>query len=253
MSHKITSKKLLSFVLAILIAYSFCGCGAKKDETEEQSKSPQNVESTQDISKTDEEKTETLKKTIPFEERGEYVIYGNSEQNLIVYKDTDFGSFENPHKTGDSVRLRHSDINVGSPDLNKIQIYDYDITFEQILDGKEAEQKLKELCGNFDEEKYLIEDNDVYLIKVNVKYNSDSQIKDRLPVDIFVAAVNYEGKYINVEHRLDDSRYSSKTENGEASNWYPVLVPKGERIKPVFAIGSPMEYPGPVAAVYFDK
>lgn len=59
MSYKVTSKKLLLFVMAVLIAYCFCGCGAKSAETEEQSKSPQNVESTQDISKTDEEKTET--------------------------------------------------------------------------------------------------------------------------------------------------------------------------------------------------
>ena len=122
-----------------------------------------------------------------------------------------------------------------------------------MLIGKEAEQKLKETCNNFDEEKYLFEDNDVYLIKVNVRYNPKSSIKDRLPIDIYVAAINSQGKYVNVEHRFDDSQYSNKTVNGEISNWYPVFVPKGENIKPVFVVGSPMEYPGPVAAVYYDK
>lgn len=199
------------------------------------------------------ETTKSPKETIPSEEKEEYVIYGNAEQNMVIYKDIDFGSFDKPHKIGDSVRLRHSDINIGKNDLNKTSFYDYDITFEQILTGKKAEQKLKESCSNFEEEKYLLEDNDIYLIKVNVKYNPDSKINDRLPVDIFVAAVNSQGKYVNVEHRFDDSEYTSKTKNGKVSNWYPVLVPKGENIKPVFVMGSPMEYPGPVAAVYYDK
>lgn len=199
------------------------------------------------------ENTESPMITIPSEEKEEYVIYGNAEQNMIIYKDIDFGSFENPHKIGDSVRLRHSDINIGKTDLNSTNIYDYDITFEQILTGKKAEQKLKESCSNFDEEKYLFEDNDAYLIKVNVKYNPESKINDRLPVDIYVAAVNSQGKYVNVEHRFDDSQYTNKTENGKVSNWYTVFVPKGEDIKPVFVMGSPMEYPGPVAAVYYDK
>ncbi len=201
---------------------------------------------------TDNSKEDT-KVTIPSEEKEEYIIYGNTEQNILIHKNIDFGSFEHPHKTGNSVRLRHSDINYGESDLNKSDIYDYDITVEQILTGNKAEQKLKETCSNFNEEKYLLEDNDAYLIKLNLKYNPESKVKDRLPVDIYVAAVNAQGKYVNVEHRFDDNQYSNKTENGQVSNWYAVLVPKGENIKPVFVIGSPMEYPGPVAAVYFEK
>lgn len=286
-------KKIIAVILSATLIFCLYGCGriAKNDKAVENSASTRNSldnnisdtrsseskgtmsntiteseksnsDTTNSVTKeindnkaTDngKESTSGTKATIPSEDKNEYVVYGNTEQNIIIYKDIDFGSFENPHKIGDSVRLRHSDINFGKTDLNKADIYDYDVTFEQILTGKKAEQKLKETCSNFEDEKYLLQDNDVYLIKVNVKYNPDSKISDRLPVDIYVAAVDSQGKYVNVEHRFDDSQYTSKTKNGKVSNWYPVLVPKGENIKPVFVMGSPMEYPGPVAAVYFDK
>lgn len=253
MSYRTSYKKFLSFILAVLIACCFCGCGRKGAETETNSKTVQNGESTKSSSDSSKENTESSKAAATTEKEDVYAVYGNDEQNLIVYKDTDFGSFEKPHKIGESVRLRHSDVNIGKTDLIKTNIYDYDVTFEQVLTGKEAEQKLKESCSNFDEEKYLFEDNDVYLIKVHIKYNPESKIKDRLPVDINVAAVNSQGKYVSVEHRFDDSQYSNKTVNGEVTNRYPVFVPKGADIKLVFVIGSPMEYPGPVAAVYYDK
>ena len=41
------------------------------------------------------------------------------------------------------------------------------------------------------------------------------------------------------------------TPNGEGGNWYAVVVPNDTAAKPVIAIGSEMEYPGPVAAVCF--
>lgn len=250
-------KKIIAVILsAVLICCLYgCGKGIKNDNPIQNSEGTQNQSDNNmnDTNSNGKENAESSKGTIPSEEKGEYVIYGNAEQNMLIYKDIDFGSFEKPHKTGDNVRLRHSDINVGKNDLNKINIYDYDITFEQILTGKEAEQKLKESCSNFEDEKYLLQDNDVYLIKVNVKYNPGSKISDRLPVDIYVAAVDFQGKYVNVEHRFDDIQYTNKTKNGEVSNWYTVLAPKGANIKPVFVMGSPMEYPGPVAAVYYDK
>lgn len=183
----------------------------------------------------------------------DYTVYGSSDQNILIHKDTDFGSYNEPHKIGDIVRLRHSNIITdGNSDSNKSDIYDYNLTFEQVLTGSEAEQKLKEICSNFDDEKFLFEDNDAYLIKVNVKYNSESKIKDSLPGDIYVSAVNSQGQYIAVEDRFNNSEYNSKTENGEVSNWYSVFIPKGEAFKPVFVIGDPMSYPGPVANVYYD-
>lgn len=184
-------------------------------------------------------------------------VYGTTNQNILVDKKINFGSYNKPHKIGESVRLRHSDINTsGNPDSgsdpDKADIYDYNLTFEQVLTGTMAEQKLKESCSNFEEEKFLFEDNDVYLIRVNVKYNPESKISDRLPTDIYVSAVNSQGKYVAVENRLDDREYTDRTENGEVSNWYPVFVPKGESFESVFVIGDPMSYPGPVATVYYD-
>ena len=144
---------------------------------------------------------------------------------------------------------------IGGPNTKKSEVSRYlskKINYKLINLDREKYYYFNDFT-DFDEEKYLFEDNDVYLIKVNVRYNTKSSIKDRLPIDIYVAAVNSQGKYVNVEHRFDDSQYSNKTVNGEISNWYPVFVPKGEDIKPVFVVGSPMEYPGPVAAVYYDK
>lgn len=185
--------------------------------------------------------------------KDEYVQYGSSDQYILIHKDTDFGAYNEPHKTGDIVRLRHSNIITdGNSNTNKSDIYDYNLTFEQVLTGSEAEQKLKEICSNFDDEKFLFEDNDAYLIKVNVKYNSESKIKDSLPGDIYVSAVNSQGEYVAVEDRFNNSEYNSKTENGEVSNWYSVFIPKGEDFKPVFVIGDSMSYPGSVANVYYD-
>lgn len=226
-------KKLIAFILSASFILCLYGCN-------------------NNINDEDNAQGSSVTMDVPSREEGDFILYGNAEQNILVYNAMDPGSFQQPHRIGDSVRLRHSDINIGQTDPDNVDIYDYNLTFAQMLTGKEAEQKLKESCNNFDEEKYLLEENDLYLIQVNVKYNAESAIKDRLPVDIYVAAVNSQGNFVNAEHRFDDSSYNSNTENGEVSNWYPVLTPKGEEMKPVFVIGSPMEYPGPVVTVYYD-
>ncbi len=193
--------------------------------------------------------TEEMKNLIPTEEKGEYISYGVPEQNMLIHKDIDLGTFEKPHKLEESVRLRHTDIN----STDTINYYDYNVTFEQILEGKKAEQKLKETCTNFEAAKYALVENDLYLIKVNINYNPESKIKNRLPIDIDVAAVNSRGIYISDESHFANSQYTNETVNGKVSNWYPLLVPKGVDFKPVFVMGDPMVYPGAVAAVYFEK
>ena len=112
MSYRTSYKKFLSFILAVLIACCFCGCGRKSSETETNSKPVQNGESTKSSSDSSKENTESSKAAATTEKEDVYAVYGNDEQNLIVYKDTDFGSFEKPHKIGESVRLRHSNVNI---------------------------------------------------------------------------------------------------------------------------------------------
>ena len=245
-------KKIVAIILSISFVCCLYGCtkalGKDRDA--------QNSIGTQDSSNTDmnnngKESTDNKDEKVRYKEK--YDLHGRTEQYILIHKDTNFGSYQNAHKIGDSVRLRHSNIITdGNSDPDKHDIYDYNLTFEQVLTGTQAEQKLKETCSNFDDEKFLFEDNDAYLIKVNVKYNAGSKIRDSLPIDIYVSAVNSQGKNIAVEHRFSNSEYSSKTENGEVSNWYPVFIPKGEEFKAVFVIGDPMVYPGPVAKVYYD-
>ena len=183
----------------------------------------------------------------------DYALYGHSDQNILIHRGNAFGSYYDPYVLGESVRLRHSDINMsGSIDPNDVPIYDYNLTFNEALSGNGALEKLKELCTNFDEDKHMLKDNDLYLINISVSYNSESDIKDYLPVAAFPAAVNNNGELINAECRFNLKSYTNETENGKASNWYPILVPKGQDFKAAFVIGSIFEAPGPTEMVYYD-
>ncbi len=182
-----------------------------------------------------------------------YALYGYSDQNILIHRGTAFGSYYDPYVLGERVRLRHSDINTsGSIDPNDVPIYDYNLTFQQALSGNDALKKLKELCTNFDEEKHMLRNNDLYLINIGISYNSESDIKDYLPVAAFPAAVNNKGELINAESRFNLKAYTNETKNGKASNWYTLLVPKGQDFKATFVIGSIHEAPGPTEKVYYD-
>ncbi|MCM1544816.1 MAG: hypothetical protein NC110_05890 [Ruminococcus sp.] len=243
-------KKVTSIILSLVLICSFFGCGKKINEKE----TTPNIDNRTSAELTTQSKktSDQSNPTAPAEEQGDYIIYGTGDQNIFIHKDTDFGSFKNPHKIGDSVRLRHSNINTSSTYLKEAEICDYNLTFEQVLTGEKAEQKIKETAENFDEEKFLLDENDVYLIRVKIKYNPESAISDRKPVDVYVDAVDSEDKFVGVEHRLDNSECTSEAKNGEVSNWYPLFVPKGKQFKAVFVIGDPMAYPGPSAKVYYD-
>lgn len=222
-------KKVICFVLLFLLMFCFYACCNDEE-----------IENENNI-------------TVPTTQISDYILYGHDDQNIIMHKDIDFGTFENPHKIGESVRLRHSEINTHNKhNYNEVDFCDYNVKIEEALIGQKAEQKLKEICDNFDEEKFLLEENDLYLLKVKIEYNSESDIKDFLPDPIGVFAVNAKGEYVSVENRCNDSSYRNETENDEVSNWYPLFVPKGEDFKIAFAIGSMMEYPGIIAAVYYD-
>lgn len=217
-------KRIISLILLLSLIFCFYACCSNENDT-----------------------------TIPITQTSDYIMYGENDQFIMIHNNIDFGTLKEPHKMGESVRLRHSRIiTSGNNDLNKDVIYDYNVTLTQVLIGPDAKNNLEENCANFYEEKFLFEDNDVYLVEINFKYNVGSDITEYIPSNIFLSAVNSQGEYIAVEHRLSDITYKYKTENGEVSNWYPIFVPKGEKIKLTFVIGSQMEYPGPVAAVYFD-
>ncbi len=186
-------------------------------------------------------------------ENGEYVRYGNAYQYVYAHKDNAYGSFEQPYSIGQSVRLRHSDIiTSGNTSSDKASIYDYNVTVEKVLTGETAKLFIKENYTNFDEEEFLFEDNDVYLARVYIEYNDESEISNHKPVDIFLSAVDSEGNYVATENRLSFSNYKYRTENSSVRNWYPVFVPKGMDVKLAFVIGSQFEAPGAVAAVHFN-
>lgn len=279
-------KKAIAGMIAVLFAVGLYGCA--KEETnsndttsntayqttsEVKDNTNQSVESTTE--KSDQERTSTTtqpssqesqeagNRTTDFAEStkptsttalptkdNNYSLYGNDDQFILVYKEIDLGSFEKPHKAGDRVRMRHSDINAGKQSIEGVHLYDYDLTFKQILTGDNAVQKLQELCSNYDQESYVLENSALYLLNVNFRYRQDSDIKDKLPVDLFAGAVNAQGEYVQTEQRFDMEGYTNLTPNGEGGNWYAVVVPNDTVAKPVIAIGSEMEYPGPVAAVY---
>lgn len=184
---------------------------------------------------------------------GEYVRCGDEKQNLLIYKDTDFGTFEKPHKKGESIRIRHSNVvSSGNYSSDKKAIFDYNITLEKALSGKEAEKTLEEIATRLDEEKNLFENYDLYLLSVNFKYNPESKVKDKLPDSICFKAIDKSGNYVDAEQNFDIVDYTNETEDGEVTNWYPLAVLKGTEFRPVAVIGAAREYPGFVANVYFD-
>ncbi len=240
-------KKIAAAVLSLLVIFLFYGC--TKGKNNESTSSPESVLG----SASDTSVSNTSKPGVPTSESGEYVRYGDEDQNLLIYKDTDFGSFKKPHKKGESIRIRHSNIiTSGNYSSDKKAVFDYNLTLEKVLSGKDAEKMLDEITTNFDEEKKSLENCDLYLLSVNFKYNPKSKVKDKLPNSLCFKAVDKNGNYVDAEQRFDTVDYTNETENGEVTNWYPLAVPKGTEFRPVAVIGTPMEYPGFVANVYFD-
>lgn len=240
-------KKIAAAVLSLLVVFLFYGC--TKEKNNESTSSPESVLG----SVSDTSVSNTSKPGVPTSESGEYIRYGDENQNLLIYKETDFGSFEKPHKKGESIRIRHSNIiTSGNYSSDKKAVFDYNLTLEKVLSGKDAEKTLDEITTNFDEEKKALENCDLYLLSVNFKYNPESKVKDKLPDSLCFKAVDKDGNYVDAEVRLNTVDYTNETENGEVANWYPLAVPKGTEFRPVAVIGTPMEYPGFVANVYFD-
>lgn len=241
------AERITAAVLGLLAVFLFYGC--TKDKPNDKTSSS---ESTLGLV-SDTSESGISKPGVPTSESGEYVRYGDENQNLLIYKDTDFGSFENPHKKGESIRIRHSNIvTSGNYSSDKKAVFDYNLTLEKVLSGKDAEKTLDEITTNFDEEKKALENCDLYLLNVSFKYNPESKVKDRLPDSLCFKAVDKNGDYVDSEVRFDTVDYTNETENGEVTNWYPLAVPKGTEFRPVAVIGTPMEYPGFVANVYFD-
>ena len=228
-------RKVFAFVLCICVLLSLCACKQNQDNSAEKTETP----------KADSSEPAALENA--------YTKYGTEDQFLYVHKDTDTGSFAQPHQRGERIRLRHSDIHAGKAGAEAVNIYDYNLTLTDVLTGEAAKQKMKENCSNYDEEAYMFEDYDIYLLQLHFKYNNESMVKDHLPVDIYVAAVDAQDTFVNAEYRFDDRSYSNATPQGEVSNWYPVFVKKDATARPVFVIGSPMEYPGAVVKVYLNS
>ncbi len=164
----------------------------------------------------------------------------NFENNTLPH-----GSFENPYHIGDTIELCHGD------SLHKEKVYNYSITLKQVLKDKEAEEKLKEISSNFDEEKFMLEERDLYLALVHIKFKEESTIKDHLPSNIGMIAINSEGHLFIIDSRFFIPSNDILTENGETVNWYPVLAPKGENVCLTFTVGTPQEAPGIISGVSF--
>lgn len=130
------------------------------------------------------------------------------------------GSFENPYNIGDSVRFRHSDIN------QKDVVYDYNASITLILTGKEAEERLKKLSSNYEEEKEILEKFDLYLARIHLKYNEESSDKDRLPTAFGVTAVRFDKQLQFIDPRFDIPDNVFKAADGEFYFWAPVLAVK---------------------------
>ena len=264
-------KKLIALSFVLLLTVCFFGCAKKARNVAEPTQTGSTVPSAAPSEAADPEQVSgetqpaaTKESTSPVSEknkdettsaapwnRDDYTLYGSEVQYILVHKDIDFGTFDSPHKAGDSVRMRHSEINTGKRSAENATIFDYDLTLTQMLTGEDAVQKLKEICSNFEQESYVLENSDLYLLHVDFKYRADSAVKDRLPVDLFAGAVNARGDYVQKEHRFDIDSYTNLTPNGEGSNWYAVVAPKDMAAKPVIAIGSEMEYPISVGCVFF--
>ena len=171
----------------------------------------------------------------------------SSEEESTVQISTfpPLGSFENPYNIGDSVRIRHSDTHI------KDVTYDYNVSITKLLTGKEAEEKLKEISSNYEDEKFMLKDRDLYLARINIKYNEESTVKDNLPPNISLTGINSEGKLFIIDARFIIPTNDMVTENGESDHWWPVLVPKGENIRLMYTIGTPQEAPGLISSFCF--
>ncbi len=130
------------------------------------------------------------------------------------------GSFENPYNIGDSARIKHGDIN------QKDVVYDYNASITRILTGKEAEERLKEIASNYEEEKEVLESFDLYLTRVHIKYNEESTVKDRLPTAFGVTAVSGDRQLQFIDPRFNITENSYITADGEYDGWFPVLASK---------------------------
>ncbi len=130
------------------------------------------------------------------------------------------GSFENPYNVGNSARIRHSDIN------QKDVVYDYNASITRILTGTEAEERLKKLSSNYEEEKEALESFDLYLARVHIKYNEESTVKDRLPADLGVTAVRFDKQLQFIDPRFYIPDNVFKAADGEFYFWAPVLAEK---------------------------
>ncbi len=183
----------------------------------------------------------------------ENLKFGSDDQYILLGKDVATGSYDEPYEIGDTVRVRHSYVNTSAtPEAEKNLMYDYNLTVEEVLSGDEAKALLKENCSNYEEEEYMLREYDLYLAKVKIRYNKESDITHQVPIDAFITTVNELNNLLIIDTRFNISSFSSETVNGENSNWYPVLVPKGENVRLAYVIGSMHEYPGPVATVCFD-
>ena len=130
------------------------------------------------------------------------------------------GSFKNPYNIGDSARIKHGDIN------QKDVVYDYNASITRILTGKEAEEMIKKIASNYEEEKEALESFDLYLARVHIKYNEESTVKDRLPTALGASAVSSDGQHQFIDPRFNITDNSSVTADGEYYGWFPVLASK---------------------------
>lgn len=165
----------------------------------------------------------------------------NFENNTLPH-----GSFENPYHIGDSIRVKHGDIN------QKGVVYDYNASITIILTDKEAEEKLKELASNYEEEKAVLESFDLYLARVHIKYNEESTVKDRLPTDFGVTAVRYDKQLQFIDPRFEIPDNVFKAADGEFYFWAPVLAVKNTGTPWLsITVGTYQGAPGIISGVCF--
>lgn len=157
------------------------------------------------------------------------------------------GSFENPYNVGDSARIKHGDIN------QKDVVYDYSASITRILTGTEAEEKLKEIASNYDEEKEALESFDLYLARVHIKYNEESMVKDRLPTALGVTAVRYDKQLQFIDPRFEIPDNVFKAADGEFYCWVPVLAVKNTGTPWLsITVGTYQGAPGIILGVCFN-
>ena len=157
------------------------------------------------------------------------------------------GSFENPYNVGDSASFRHSDIH------QKDVVYDYNASITRILTGTEAEERLKQLSSNYEEEKEALESFDLYLARVHIKYNEESTVKDRLPADLGVTAVRFDKQLQFIDPRFDIPDNVFKASDGEFYFWVPVLAEKNVSTPWLsITVGTYQGAPGIISGVCFN-